>query len=134
MAGGAPQDNLPAEAVLVRFGISKAATLRENALVHAERLADNALPVEYALSCDYRLGHSAAEIALQSTTPNAPAYRQMRQTTVRRMNEIGLSVVPEGDREGHGRIELGPQLDDEVVKRVEAAFDPPEPNPRYEMS
>lgn len=100
-------------------------------MAHYEDCLDKGLPPIYALSCDFRPGCDAREIALRSTAPMAPVYKRMRQSTVASMREIGLRVCPEGDRDGHGRIELGDKLDDEVLQRVQEAFGEKEDNPRY---
>ncbi|MEA2494731.1 MAG: hypothetical protein QOJ29_2642 [Thermoleophilaceae bacterium] len=122
---------LPMDAVVVRAGISPLDAMRDSAYRHSEDRLDRGLDEEYALSVEYRLGCTAAEIAIRATVPHIHRYRQMRQTTVQRLTDLGFSVVHQG-RPGHGKIKLGGEPTDAILTRVDQAFDAPEDNPGYE--
>ena len=64
---------------------------------------------------------------LCADVPELARYGQVRRSTVARLHAGGFALLATGDRP-HFDIVL-PDLAAETLDRLQAAFDPPEPNP-----
>ena len=64
---------------------------------------------------------------LCAEVPELARYGQVRRSTVARVHAAGFALLATGDHP-HFEIVL-PDLSTETVGRLQAAFDPPEPNP-----
>jgi hypothetical protein len=86
----------------------------------------------YALSVWSFPGLDAAGVARtvgDQVAANALPHRQMRQSTVQRVRDVGFDVTPSPPPPGHVDINLPGPMTDEMCELLDGAFDPPEANP-----
>lgn len=118
-ARGVPPDRLPDDAVVVRGGLMTAADLERSVQIHFDSEGS------YALSVFSVPGARTDAIAV-----GVPLrHSKIRQSTVGRVRAAGYDVVSSAGPPGHADLVLPNPPTDEDWTALDAAFDPPCPNP-----
>jgi hypothetical protein len=118
------EEELPADAVVIRGGQMKAESLKDAAEAYWAKFEGKR---GYALTVWCWPGHTAEEIA-QAVGSHRLPHREMRKSTVERLRELGYPLEPSfGEHHYSLRLPDPPTPQDWV--NLDLAFDPPQPNP-----
>jgi hypothetical protein len=113
------EDRLPDEAIVIRGGLNQQDVMQRSAQDEFE------LNGQYALSVAADASMTLQALAVANQTPHS----RIRKTTVGRLRAAGFDVTPPKGEKRHADLILPNPPTDEVWEALEAAFDPPEPNP-----